>query len=99
MMLKNSEHDALKFSEILSRDSPYQPGTLVLPRLGYFYPNLQTDKINKNITEQLQHPCGIVLGPSVVENEYVPKEFYRVRFGNTTYERVHPVQMEVINEV
>ena len=45
------------------------------------------------------HPCGIILGKSLVDNDYVGREFYRVRFGNTTYEKVHPVQMEILNEV
>lgn len=46
-----------------------------------------------------QHPYGIVLGPSFENNKHTGREFYRVRFGETTYERVHPVEMEIINEV
>ena len=56
-------------------------------------------KINKEISSSQEHPCGIILGPSRNDNEYVSREFYRVRFGGTTYEKVHPVQMEIINEV
>ena len=48
---------------------------------------------------QQQHPCGIVLGRSFDRDDYMGREFYRVRFGDTTYERVHPVEMEIINEV
>ena len=87
------------FARTLQKDSPFQPGTLVAPRLGYFHPQLDPGKINKEIVGHREHPCGIILGPSLVENDYVAKEFYRVRFGKTTYERIHPVQMEIINEV
>ena len=34
-----------------------------------------------------------------MNEEFIGREFYRVRFGDTTYERVHPVQLEIINEV
>jgi len=87
------------FVRTLQKESPFQPGTLVVPRLGYFHPQLDPGKLNKEIVEHREHPCGIILGPSLVENDYVAKEFYRVRFGKTTYERIHPVQMEIINEV
>lgn len=43
-----------------------------------------------------QHPCGIILGPSFENNKNTGREFYRVRFGETTYEKVHPVEMEII---
>ena len=45
------------------------------------------------------HPYGIILAPSFNNTDYSGREFYRVRFGGTTYEKVHPVQMEIINEV
>ena len=45
-----------------------------------------------------EHPCGIILGPALL-NDYIGREFYRVRFGSTTYEKIHPIQMEIINEV
>ena len=46
-----------------------------------------------------QHPCGIILGKEIIDDKFIGKEFYRVRFGNTTYEKVHPIQMEILNEV
>jgi hypothetical protein len=72
-------------------DSPYRPGTLVAPKLGYFYP--------MGTASETPHPYGIILGHSVDNSSYGGREFYRVRFANTTYERVHPVEMEIINEV
>ena len=54
---------------------------------------------NKSIFYDKAHPCGIVLGRSLPVDSFAGKEFYRVRFGDTTYERIHPVQMEIINEV
>lgn len=85
--------------DVIQKDSPYKPGTLVIPRLGYFYPEIDPDKINKSIFYDKAHPCGIVLGRSLPVDSFAGKEFYRVRFGDTTYERIHPVQMEIINEV
>jgi hypothetical protein len=85
-------------AEVL-HDSPYKPGTLIIPRRGYFHPEVDPNNINVEIKEDEAHPCGIILGPQLIENKYVAKEFYRVRFGATTYERVHPVQMEIINEI
>ena len=76
-------------------DSPYKPGTLVAPRLGYFYPDSGTEPIPRHT----EHPCGIILGPALIDNGYIGRELYRVRFGETTYEKVHPIQMEVIHEV
>lgn len=86
--------------EVIRCDAPYKPGSLVFPRLGYFYPD--PDKLSKmkklsRLTDE--HPCGIILGPSYIQGDSYGREFYRVRFGNTTYERVHPTQMEIINEV
>jgi len=106
MMLKNSEHTREEFLEILHEDNPLSPGTLVAPRLGYFYPE-HADSFqriggrpmhNKHDSSQ-EHPCGIILGPSFVNDDAAGREFYRVRFGDTTYERVNPVQLEIINEV
>lgn len=100
MMLKNSGKSLESFEDLLRKDNPYKPGTLVAPRVGYFQPNIPPSKINKEISSERQHPCGIILGPSPLElDAYVNREFYRVRFGKTTYEKIHPVQMEIINEV
>ncbi len=45
------------------------------------------------------HPYGIILGKTRDNSAYSGRELYRVNFGGTIYEKVHPVQMEVINEV
>ncbi len=45
------------------------------------------------------HPYGIILGKARENSSYAGKELYRVNFGGTIYERVHPVQMEIISEV
>jgi hypothetical protein len=99
MMVQNSDYSHAEALEVINNDNPFRSGTLVAPRLGYFHPNKTLDKINKDKLAYQDHPCGIILGPSPIESEYVTKEFYRVRFGKTTYERIHPVQMEIINEV
>lgn len=99
MMSRNANMDQHKLRDILQTDSPYRPGTLVSPRIGYFHPDINPNKLETEIRSDQIHPCGIILGPSIIENEYVNKEFYRVRFGKTTYEKVHPVQLEIINEV
>ena len=98
MMVRSSDLNRQQFLELVQADNPFKPGTLVCPRQGYFYPDLN---LAKDIGDRLkeEHPCGIILGASLTENDYVSNEFYRVRFGNTTYERVHPVQMEIVNEV
>ena len=100
MMRKKSRLQQGEFDELIKRANPYKPGTLVAPRLGYFHPQ------SKNIAEAKtkfilndEHPCGIILGPCHDNTDYSGREFYRVRFGDTTYERVHPVEMEIINEV
>jgi hypothetical protein len=98
MMAKNNHEDITDLLSIIKKESPFSPGTLVSPREGYFYPQLSGRAHKEDFLER-PHPCGIILGPSLVENPYVDKEFYRVRFGDTTYERVHPVQMEIINEI
>ncbi len=99
-MAKADNSDILSFKEKLEGDSPYKPGRLVLPRVGYFYPRMPPTKkgftgLHDRKLEQ-EHPCGIILARSVSSNDYVSKEFYTVRFGNTTYEKIHPVQMEIV---
>ncbi|MCS5550919.1 MAG: hypothetical protein NZ811_05325, partial [Gammaproteobacteria bacterium] len=83
------------FLELAKEENPYRPGTLVAPRLGYFYPTVSPPDANYLAA----HPYGIILGPSLVNDVSAGREFYRVRFGATTYESIHPVQMEIINEV
>ena len=96
ILAKNQQLDNQSFKELISKDSPFKPGTLVCPRKGYFYPAMADSKTEGSS----KHPPGIVLGPSFVgKNDFIGKEFYRVRFGDQTYERVHPVQMEILNEV
>lgn len=96
MMAKNRGLDLNEFSDLLQKENPYRPGTLVKPRLGYFQPEIDIERINKEGLLLQQHPCGIILGRSYGQNDYVQKEFYRVRFGKTTYEKIHPVQMEIV---
>jgi|TARA_A100001015_G_scaffold216743_1_gene243429 hypothetical protein len=94
-LAENSSAETLL--ERIERDSPFKPGTLVVPRVGYFYPAIQPELTS---TQSLKHshPCGIILGPSLVD-DYIGRELYRVRFGATTYEKVHPIQMEIINAI
>lgn len=87
-----------EFRSQLQADNPLRPGTLVAPRLGYFYPELNDVAFDKSMRQQ-QHPCGIVLGRSFDRDDYMGREFYRVRFGTTTYERVNAIELEIINEV
>ena len=61
-----------------------------------FYPVIDPGK--KIPDKKSEHPCGIILGRSFATS-YDGREFYRVRFGDTTYERVHPIEMEIVNEV
>ena len=99
LMVKNSDKNRDSFLDEITKDNPYKPGTLVVPRLGYFQPQINPEKLISSLSLS-QHPCGIILGRSAAGSDaYVTREFYRVRFGDTTYERVHPVQMEIINEV
>ena len=74
-------------------DNPYKPGTLVIPRLGYFYPVAQP---NQKIDQRQEYPCGIILGRSLSSDRVHGREFYRVRFASTTQEAVHPVQLEIV---
>ena len=85
-----------QLTHILEQDNPLKAGTLVAPRLGYFYP-----KPAETVTPQrtAAHPCGLVVGHALTQSEYFERAFYRVRFGGTTYERIHPVELEIINEV
>lgn len=95
MMQCNQELGRRDFQKLIEEDNPFKPGTLVAPRQGYFYPaSLPPDDAQKDD----HHPCGIILGRALRE-DYMGREFYRVRFAHTTYERVHPIQMEIINEV
>lgn len=95
MMAAEAGVSSKQMEDKILTDSPYKPGALVAPRLGYFYPDAE----GGHIPRHEEHPCGIILGPSFIDNGYVGRELYRVRFGETTYEKVHPIQMEVIHEV
>lgn len=100
MMHKNSDLDRADFEALIESENPFRPGTLIAPRLGYFYPeneNISAAKLKFSMDEE--HPCGIILGECHQNTDYSGREFYRVRFGDTTYERIHPIQMEIINEV
>jgi hypothetical protein len=95
MMLKNTDMAREELEKVLRDDSPFKPGTLVAGRRGYFHP-----QATAAVTDfSAEHPCGIILSRSFENNDYSGREFYRVKFGGTTYERVHPVQMEILNEV
>jgi hypothetical protein len=45
------------------------------------------------------HPYGIILGKYRETSNYAGRELYRVSFGGTIYEKVHPVQLEVVSEI
>ena len=100
IMAKADNCDVVSLKERLKNDSPYKPGRLVIPRIGYFYPRVPANKRGStdldNRTLDKEHPCGIILSPALLNNDYVSKEFYTVRFGDTTYEKIHPVQMEIV---
>jgi len=83
----------------LSAESPYVPGTLVTPRLGYFYPQSAVLGDAQNLDWDEPHPCGLILGRALQNDYDCGRDFYRVRFGGTTYERVHAVEMEILSEV
>ena len=97
-MAKAANTTVDELTDRIVSDSPYRPGTLVAPRLGYFYPMTAQPHIEKPPLLET-HPYGIVVGRSFRNNEEYGREFYRVRFGSVTYENIHPVQMEIINEV
>ena len=48
---------------------------------------------------QAAHPVGVVLGRARNVSPHSGRELYRVSFAETIYEEVHPIQLEVINEV
>ena len=99
MMLKNSDLAREDFVKRISEDNPHKPGTLVSARQGYFHPASSASQLPPSEEWDKEHPYGIIIGPSFDNNDYAGREFYRVKFGGTTYERVHPVQLEIINEV
>ena len=99
IMAKQCDEDLDNIKKIISLDNPYKPGTLVAPRLGYFYPVIPPPGTADRPSLDDEHPYGIIIGPSFDNSDFSGREFYRVRFAGTTYERVHPVQMEIINEV
>ena len=99
MMAKNSELSYESFVEKVQQDSPYKVGSLVVPKVGYFYPYLGIGKDRDyKIKDTTEHPVGVIISRTA-PSDYVAKEFYQVRFAETTYEKVHPVQLEVINEI
>ena len=98
MMAKSSGHSFEDLEQIIIADNPISPGALVAPRLGYFYPEAGHEPFTKDKLTA-EHPCGIILGKSFDRDDYMGREFYRVRFGGTTYERVNLVEMEILNEV
>lgn len=88
--------DTDKFKTVVQEQKPFRPGTLVIPKVGYFYPQIHLETPQHRQTE---HPCGIILGDSFHAKRDIAREFYRVRFGDITYEKIHPIQMEIINAV
>lgn len=97
-MGRNSDLNSEDVRQQINADNRFKPGTLVAPRLGYFYPYSPNGVANP-IERTQEHPCGLILGASFDSGDSYGREFYRVRFGATTYERVHPIQLEIINEV
>lgn len=98
MMAKWAKVSQQDIRDQIDKDNPFKPGTLVAPRLGYFYPQPAQPHLEHPPLSET-HPYGIILGKSFTNNNEIGREFYRVRFGDVTYEGVHPVQMEIINEV
>jgi len=99
IMTNNHNGTREELEQMVLRDNPYKSGTLVSPRLGYFYPTGAPSVGGQPAPYNIHHPYGIILGSSLENSSYGGREFYRVRFGDTTYERVHPIEMEIINEV
>jgi len=97
MMAKNSHLTRKEFMKQIHADNPHKPGTLVAPRRGYFYPTATPP--STPTWRETDHPYGIILASSSDNNDYSGREFYRVKFGGTIYEKVHPVELEIINEV
>jgi len=100
-MMAKKYPDLDHFMSLLKKDSPWRPGTLVAPRLGYFHPGSKSldQHIRSGGSPNCEFPYGIILSKSRGTNNYYEREFYRVRFGQTTYERVTPIQMEIISEI
>ena len=96
-MAKNMKMPQSSLRELLDEESPFKPGALVSPRLGYFFPEILAG--NAVPEWNTPHPCGLILGPSVDSRNYMGRELYRVRFGATTYENVNVAQMEILNEI
>lgn len=99
MMAKAEKTTSDHLLRQIEKDNPYRAGTLVAPRLGYFYPMAAMPPGISQPDLHTHHPYGIILGPCLENSREMGRQFYRVRFGGTTYERVHPVEMEIINEV
>ena len=135
-----------EFIEYIKSYTPFRPGTLVAPRLGFFIPRISKlqEKVaelsgkfcqEKSMSNRKQelisylsgrdyittdksllklfndfnewcrgessaiHPVGVVIGQTRNVSPHSGRELYRVSFAETTYERIHPVQMEIVNEV
>lgn len=105
LMAKGSGCKVCELVEQLQTDNPFKPGTLVAPRLGYFYPQKSENtpgwvyNASDLPPDNSEHPCGIILGKSFSNDDYYGREFYRVKFSHMTYESLHPVQLEILNEV
>ena len=99
MMAKNSSLAREDFLRRVSQENPHKAGTLVSARQGYFFPATGGTVIPTPDDQTKEYPYGVIVGQSFGNKDYTGREFYRVNFGGTTYERVHPVQLEIINEV
>ena len=144
----NHWNDLDDFMEFLRSESPFQPGALVRPRKGLFFPRLNklqekmsdlslefcqsegltkfSGRLNQYLAgrsyshttadpelldvfhrfnkwsdekPEAAHPVGVILGPTRNVSPYSGRELYRVTFAETIYEDIHPIQLEVINEV
>ncbi len=96
MMAKSAGKSVEYIENITELHNPYRPGALVVPKMGYFYPLIPLGSKSERASD---HPCGIVLGKSFLKDMTPNKEFYRIRYGDITYEKVHPIQLEIVNEV
>jgi len=104
IMAKSAGCTVADLAKRVREDNPFRPGTLISPRVGYFYPQKKEyvpGRVNNTETppDDSEHPCGIILGKSFTNSDHYGREFYRVKFSHITYETLHPVQMEIINEV
>ena len=96
------EHGSLEeFKVRLRQDSPWKPGTLIAPRKGYFHPGQPAfqQHVADGSSADAEFPYGIILARGRKTSNYYEREFYRVRFGQTTYDRVTPIQMEIVSEI